>query len=181
MTNSTLGVVHLVFAFVAIAAGAGVLFMAKGTRWHRTVGHLYVTSMVGLNVSALAIYDLTGSFGPFHVFALVALLVVGIGMWTVLARRPRRRWIDAHARWMASSYMGLMAAFVAESATRFVMPRVEPHLDGPALWGAFWTAVAVASGATIAVGLWLIRTRMDAAVASTPAAMRREREELRAG
>lgn len=177
---SDVGTVHLVFAFVAMGAGAAVLFLPKGTRWHRTLGHLYVTAMLGLNVTALAIYRLTGSFGVFHVFAIVALVTLAFGITAVLIRRPRGRWIEAHAGWMAGSYLGLMAAFVAESSTRFVMPRVAEYLDGPRLWGVFWTLVAVASCATVAVGVWLIRTRMDAAIAGTPQDMRRERERLRA-
>ena len=55
--------VHMTFSLIAIGAGAVVLTNSKGTRWHRTFGHIYATSMVGLIVTAFSIYDLTGNFG----------------------------------------------------------------------------------------------------------------------
>lgn len=180
MTHGSLGDVHLIAAFVALAAGGWVFLIPKGTRWHRTLGHLYVTAMVVLNASALGIYRLTGSFGPFHVFALVALGTLAMAMGTVLLRRPRKKWIEAHAGWMAGSYMGLAAAFVAETSTRLLMPWVAGRYEGTAVWVVFWSAVAVTSLATIGAGVWLLRTRMEGAVAATPDAMRRERARLRA-
>ena len=176
---SPLGWIHLIFAFVAMGSGAVVLLRPKGTRWHRTWGHLFVTSMIGLNGTALAIYDLLGHFGPFHVFALISLGSVLVGMACVLFRWPKGSWIEHHAGWMAGAYMGLMAAFVAETSTRLIMPALAPYLEG-AGWAVFWSVVAVASLSTIGVGVWLIRTRMEEAVENTPAAMRREREELKA-
>ena len=62
--------VHMTFSL--IGAGAVVLTNSKGTRWHRTFGHVYATSMVGLIVTAFSIYNLTGNFGPFHVAAAVS-------------------------------------------------------------------------------------------------------------
>jgi hypothetical protein len=79
--------------------------------------------MIGLIVSALSIYDLTGNFGPFHVAAIVATITLFMGLASVLLRRPRKQWIEAHATWMSWSYIGLIAAFLAESLSRFVMPR----------------------------------------------------------
>lgn len=180
MNLSELGVVHLVFAFASMASGAAVLLLAKGTRWHRTVGHLYLMSMIGLNGTALGIYRLTGSVTPFHLFALVGLLTLLVGMASVLVRWPRGRWLETHGRWMAGSYNGLMAAFVAETSTRWLMPLVAPHVTTRGAWIVFWVAVALASAATIATGVWLTHRFMPGAVASTPAAMRRERERLRA-
>lgn len=175
-----LGRIHLISAFVALAAGGWVFLISKGTRWHRTLGHLYAAAMIVLNATALGIYQLTGRFGPFHVFAIIALVTLGIGMSTVLFRRPRGGWMEAHAGWMAGSYMGLMAAFVAETSTRVLMPILVERLEPAAAWTAFWAVVAVASTATIGGGIWLIRTRIDAAIANTPEAMRRERAALRA-
>jgi len=80
---------------------------------------------------------------------------------------------------MAWSYEGLLAAFVAESLTRFVLPAVAPTLDEGALWPAFWTLVGVGSAATMGAGAWWIAARLPATVAATPAAMRLEQEELR--
>lgn len=75
--------------------------------------------------------------------------------------------------------MGLMAAFVAESSTRFAMPLLAPRFSETGVWTLFWILVAVGSAIPIVVGVYLIRTRLAAAVASTPAVMRAERERLR--
>lgn len=61
---STVGFIHMIFGIVALVAGTAVLFLRKGTRWHRTLGHLYLTNMLASNISALFIYRLYGSFGP---------------------------------------------------------------------------------------------------------------------
>ena len=170
-----LGVVHTSFSFVAIGAGAVVLLIPKGTRWHRTFGHVYATALVSVVVTAFFLYNLTGSFGPFHVAAMVGAATLACGLFSVLARRPKKNWIDAHAIWMSWSYIGLIAAFAAESLTRFVMPLVAPFLEGQSLWGAFWTSVAVFSFAVVGFGARLVKTRLPEAIRNTPAAMRRER------
>lgn len=87
--------------------------------------------------------------------------------------------MTAHATWMAWSYVGLLAAFVAESLTRFLMPVAEEWLERSSLWPAFWTLVAVGSFLTMGAGWYFIRTRLARAIANTPAAIRAEREGLR--
>ena len=161
---TSIGSVHLVFSLLAIVFGAVTLLLPKGTRWHRTWGHGYVWCMLGLIVTALVTYDLTGGVTPFHLAAVVALVTVGAGLWVALARRPAGGWVEAHATWMAWSYVGLMAAFVAESLTRFVMPRMAGTLEEASLWGAFWALVAVGSLGAGAGGAWLIRRKLPAAV-----------------
>ena len=176
---SSYGMVHLITAFMAIAAGAVVLRPPKGTRWHRTFGHLYAMSMLGVITTSFAIYGLTGSPGPFHFAAVVAAVALGGGMITVLFRRPRKGWIEAHAIWMSWSYIGLMAAFAAESLTRFVMPRAASYLESSDLWTAFWIAVGVASFLVIGVGWWITKTILPGVIERTPHAMREERRSLR--
>ena len=177
---SEMGMIHLVTSFAAIVTGGWVMWIPKGTRWHRTIGHAYVWSMAGLLISALLIYDLTGSFGPFHFAAIVSSATLVLGMFMVLARRPKKNWIEQHAVVMSWSYVGLMSAFAAESLTRFVMPVLAPFFKGNGqAWAAFWTSVGVASFAVAGVGWYLIKTRLPAVVANTPAQMRREREQLR--
>ncbi|NNF26823.1 MAG: DUF2306 domain-containing protein [Gemmatimonadetes bacterium] len=175
---TTTGGFHLAFSLIAIAAGAVVLLLPKGTRWHRTWGHGYVWSMVGVIVTSMAMYDLTGRVTPFHFAALVATVTVAGGMWTVLRRRPRGAWIEAHATWMAWSYVGLTAALVAESLTRFVMPVAADRLTTGALWPAFWALVMFGTFGAVAVGARLIRTRLPASIQRAPGAIRRERQEL---
>ena len=160
----TLGVVHLVFSIIAIGVGAVVVMNAKGTRWHRTFGHIYATSMVGVIVTAFSIYDLTGKFGPFHVGASLSAVTLSAGLYFVLARRPKYNWIEWHAQWMSWSYIGLMAALTAESLTRFIMPRTAPWLEERELWSVFWSTVVVVSLVTFAVGWWLVRTKLPQAL-----------------
>lgn len=80
---------------------------------------------------------------------------------------------------MAWSYVGLMAAFVAESLTRFAMPAGVDVLDARQLWPVFWTVVAVGSLATVAVGGWIIRRTLPEAVRRTPEAIRAEQNAFR--
>ena len=160
----TLGVVHLVFSIIAIGVGAVVVMNAKGTRWHRTFGHIYATSMVGVIATAFSIYDLTGKFGPFHVAASLSAVTLSAGLYFVLARRPKYNWIEWHAQWMSWSYIGLMAALTAESLTRFIMPRTAPWLEERELWSVFWSTVVVVSLVTFAVGWWLVKTKLPQAL-----------------
>lgn len=177
---SPLGVLHTTFSFVAVATGAGVMLIPKGTRWHRTMGHLYATTMLGVIVTAFTLFGLLGGFSPFHFAAIVGLVTLAGGMYAVLARRPKKGWIEAHAIWMSWSYIGLLAAFAAESLTRFVMPRMAPYFEGNQLWGMFWTSVAVASLAVFVIGSYVVKTRLPAVIARTPQVIRRERRALEA-
>ncbi len=102
-----------------------------------------------------------------------------MGLVSVLLRRPRKQWIEAHATWMSWSYIGLIAAFLAESLSRFVMPRVADVLGQNGLWSAFWTSVGRTRVAACVVGAVLVAKRLPRAVASTPEAMRREPSALR--
>ena len=160
----TLGVVHLVSSIIAIGAGALVVMNAKGTRWHRTFGHIYATSMVGVIVTAFSIYDLTGNFGSFHVAASLSAVTLSAGLYFVLARRPKYNWIEWHAHWMSWSYIGLIAALIAESLTRFIMPRVALLLEEHELRNVFWSIVVVSALGTFAFGWWLVRTKLPQAL-----------------
>ncbi len=134
--------------------------------------------MLGVVVTSFSLYNLTGRLSPFHGAALISAITIAVGMWTVLRRRPRVNWIEAHATWMAWSYLGLCGAAVAESLTRVAMPVLQRQgvLDGR--WGLFWTLVAVGSASVFIVGGPMIRRKLPASVAKTPAAMRAEREAL---
>jgi uncharacterized membrane protein len=112
------GLVHAAFGMASVVLGLGVVLLRKGTLLHRRVGLLYAASMFLLNVTALAIYDLFGGFGPFHALALVSLATTGAGVAHAWLQRPRATWMEMHARWMSWSYAGVVAAFVAEIATR---------------------------------------------------------------
>ena len=152
---SPLGQLHLSASIVALVAGAIVLIRRKGNASHRRIGWLYVASMVLMNGTALMIYRLTRTFGPFHIAALVSLGSLTAGIIPAWRRLPKGQWLDRHYSFMAYSYLGLTAAAVAETATR--VPAIKAFGGGPT--PAFWIAVAVASFVVFAFGILLIQTR----------------------
>jgi uncharacterized membrane protein len=111
-----LGLVHLLTAVAALLFGAGVLFFRKGTRRHRRLGRCYLVSMLALNFTALLIYEVFDGFGVFHWLALFSLASVLGGYQAVWRKFPG--WKVPHAHFMVGSYVGLVAAAVAEVASR---------------------------------------------------------------
>jgi uncharacterized membrane protein len=156
----TVGQLHLATALIALAAGGWVVLRQKGTTAHRRVGWLYAASMLIMNVTALLIYRLTGTFGPFHVAALASLATLIAGIIPAWRRRPVGNWIEHHYYWMAYSYLGLIAAAVAETATR--VPAVQAVAGGPT--PMFWTIVVIATIAVFIIGARVIRRRFQPTV-----------------
>jgi uncharacterized membrane protein len=145
MFHSTIGLIHLLSALLAMAAGAVVFLNRKGGLLHKRIGYLYTMLMLVVNVTAFFIFRVTGSFGTFHWLALVSLTALLGGMGPVLARKRISGWIYWHYYFMSWSVVGLYAAFWAETFTRLLpMSR-------------FWPAVVVATAATMLVGSFLIR------------------------
>jgi uncharacterized membrane protein len=134
---------HIGTAVSALVFGLCVFFTHKGTRLHKQLGYAYSFNMLGLNISALFIYRLTGDFGPFHVSALASLLTLGAGFIPAFLRLPHGRWLELHYELMNWSYVGLVAAGVSEAVTRL-----------PA--APFWPAVAAGSAVVFIVGGMLI-------------------------
>jgi uncharacterized membrane protein len=126
-----IGRFHFAVAIVALLSGAVVLVRRKGTRSHRRAGWLYVVSMLALNTSALMLYQLTGSFTPFHAAALLSLVSVIGGVMAARRRRSFSGWAPAHYFWMSFSYVGLVAAAASETITR---------VDGIDFWGGVGVA-----------------------------------------
>lgn len=84
------GLAHFLTALLAIATGAVVVLRPKGTKFHRTVGRVYLAAMLAVNVSALAIYELFGGFGPFHAAAVINRGTAGDAGLARLTPRPGR-------------------------------------------------------------------------------------------
>ena len=153
-----LGQLHFATALVALMSGALVLFRTKGTAQHRRMGWIYAGSMLALNASALSLYRLTGTFGPFHVAALISLVTVAAGIMAAVQRkRGNRSWLLRHYFFMSYSYLGLVAAAIAETATRW--PALQAVAGGPT--PAFWTTVVIASLAVFIVGGIVVRRRAE--------------------
>jgi uncharacterized membrane protein len=134
--------------------GAAVIFIRKGTREHRWIGLSYVAMMLGLNGTALLNYELYGRFGPFHWMVLASLATVVAGFVPTLRKAPG--WIYRHAYFMAWSYIGLMAAAVAEVASR---------VPG---W-SFGPSVIISSVVVIVVGVWMMQKTIPHIISALPA------------
>jgi uncharacterized membrane protein len=145
MFHSTIGLVHLVAALLAMVAGAVVLLNTKAGTFHKRAGYVYVACMLVLNATAFQLFHLFGRFGPFHWLALVSLASLLGGMLPVLFRRYVSGWMYWHYYFMNWSVVGLYVAFWAETLTR-TLPM-----------GHFWGVVVAATGLTAAIGSFLIR------------------------
>lgn len=137
-----IGLMHLTTALLAIVIGLQIVLTQKGTPTHRWLGRLYVVMMFMVNVTAFLIYELFGTFGLFHWMALFSLATVVIGYLPARSRKPG--WRTQHAFFMAGSYVGLIAAFAAETLTRWVpLP--------------FFAGVGMVSFSIILTGVWMMR------------------------
>jgi uncharacterized membrane protein len=155
---STLGWVHTVFGTIALLAGTAVVLLRKGTRWHRTLGHIYLTSMIGLNTTSLFIYNLFGHFGPFHWLAASSLMTLIAGMIPVFTQRPKGLWLERHAIFINISFIGLVAATAAEITSRI-----------PGLEEDFGLVVGITSALVIGVGAVMMRRNLPQSIRRTPA------------
>lgn len=117
-----LGIVHLALAIACLALGGAVFFQRKGGSRHRLLGYLYSGGLLLANVSALTIYEDSSGLGPFHVLALISLATLTAGLVPAFSRRPKDSWLDLHATFMGWSYVGLVAAGVAQMTTTFAGP-----------------------------------------------------------
>jgi uncharacterized membrane protein len=145
-----IALVHIGSGLAALAFGAIVLLMTKGTRPHKALGYGYIVAMLVLNGTAFGIYRLFHGLGPFHVFALLSLVTLIAGFLPAFSRRPRDRWMYHHFRWMAGSYVGLVAATAAEIAVRL------PGIRSPGTGSLFFILVFVSSALVGVVGAFLI-------------------------
>lgn len=141
LQSHLLGLIHVLAALTAMILGAGVLLNRKGTRTHRLLGRGYLLSMLAMNGTALLNFELYGQFGPFHWMVLASLATLLGGF--LSARRRSAGWLIRHAYLMATSYVGLMAAAVAEVASR---------VPG---W-SFGASVTVSSAVVMVIGFWIM-------------------------
>lgn len=131
MIHDFTGLVHTTSAFAAMAVGAIIFLRPKRGTFHRSLGYIYCVSMAVVIGTSFAIYRLTGTFNALHGAAIAGCVSVGFGFAHALLRRPRGQWYVWHYYWMSWSFIGLLAAFVAELSTRVAMPiivaRSRPH------------------------------------------------------
>lgn len=153
--HSPVGALHLIAALTALPAGAVTVLAPKGGGLHRMLGIVYAFSMLLLCISALMLYNLTGHFGLFHVFAILALFYTLAGLASAVLRF--KGWLAWHVQWMTWSYLSLLAAALNEALIRLPL-----HLNTvPLIFG-----VGVGS-AILIVGVWIVlRPRLNRAIAA---------------
>lgn len=141
------GIIHVVLAIAALIIGAVVAFRPKGGRRHRILGYFYAIFLLLVNVSALSVYKESVGMGPFHILAVISLVTLISGFVPAFLRRPVSSWLNLHAYLMSWSYVGLVAAGVAQIVT------MSSGLPAP-------FAVALPSILIVIIGGALIHTRV---------------------
>lgn len=112
-----LGTIHVIFAIAALIIGAVVAFQPKGDSRHRLLGYFYAIFLFSVNISALLVYEEAVGIGPFHILAIVSLFTLVSGFIPAFLRRPASSWLELHAYFISWSYVGLVAAGVAQLVT----------------------------------------------------------------
>lgn len=137
--NTPLGWFHFLTALIAMLAGAYVLFKPKGTKRHKQVGYIYVSSLLLVCASAMGIYNLTGKFGIFHILAIIGFLTLVAGMIPMFLKNIKNKHKVFHLWFMYYSVLGLYAAFASELSVRIP--------EKP-----FYAMVGIASGGIFIIG-----------------------------
>lgn len=97
---------HLIAALLALGLGIANLVLIKGTLRHRTVGWIWITSMLFVTLSSFFIRELNdGEFSWIH----------GLTVWTLFCMLAaifsiRRSWIRVHAGFMFGTMIGVIVA-----------------------------------------------------------------------
>ena len=115
---NSLGWIHTLVAVATIVLGTVIVRETKGTRRHRMLGRAYVGCSVVVCATAFAIYNLDGSFGPFHWASVAQAGCLTAGLRPLVRRERDADWKTKHAFYMSWSYVGLLAALAGEITTR---------------------------------------------------------------
>lgn len=146
MFSSNIGLIHTLFAVIAIATGGLVVFFRKGTKKHKIFGYVFFSAMIIMNLTALFIQSIY-SFGPFHWMAIGSLVFVTGGVAAPVFFRKQENWLRIHYDLMLWSYVGLIAAMFSEIAVR--VPAVGTVIGGGVF---FWLLVIASSVGTFIIG-----------------------------
>lgn len=116
--HSFAGAIHFICSVAGLLSGIFILFRTKGTAFHRKVGYVFVTALVGVNLSALFIYDFNnGGVSVFHFLIPVSLFFLGFGIIPMLGKRKANA-INRHIIGMNGAVFGLWAAGATEYFVR---------------------------------------------------------------
>lgn len=145
LISGNIGLIHLIFAILALVFGTIVLVKTKGTKSHKKMGYYYFISMLGVNITAFMIYRLFGKFGMFHWMAIVSLLTLIAGIIPMFLRKPKS-YISLHFNFMYWSVMGLYAAFVSETLVRIPDVVIESGIPNSTFYNMTGVGVAITMG-----------------------------------
>jgi len=116
--HSLAGGFHFVCSVVGMLSGMFVLLKVKGTAIHRKTGYVFVAALIGVNLSALFIYDFNdGSISVFHFLIPISLFFLGFGIFPMIGKR-RPSAINRHIIGMNGAVIGLWAAGATEYFVR---------------------------------------------------------------
>lgn len=105
MTNAIL-IVHIFAGFLALAMAGTALGAAKGGRWHRRAGNLYVLSMLTVTLTTFALVAIRPNLFLL-VIGIFSFYLVFTGWRAAMLRDGRPRWPD-HLAGLAMATTGLL-------------------------------------------------------------------------
>jgi uncharacterized membrane protein len=99
--------IHLAAVLPALAIGLLQLTSRKGTRPHKVLGWLWVLAMALAALSSFWIIGPNngGKFSVIHLLSVIVLANLCLAIWFL-----RRGNVRAHAKFMAGTFIGLLAA-----------------------------------------------------------------------
>ncbi len=120
--HSAWGAAHTAAAVIALILGPVLFSRVKGDKPHRQFGYAYVAAMLVVCLAGLPMRGFMGVISPFHVLAIVSLVTVSAGLIGAVisanSQSGRPGMVHAHMKFMAWSYIGLVAAGSAQIGTR---------------------------------------------------------------
>ena len=117
--HSTAGAFHVIMAITGLLTGAYLLLTAKGTKLHKSIGYVFTSALLIVNVSALFIYDFNnGRPSVFHYLIIISLFCLLYGLYPMFKRPVIPNRIKRHFMGMAGAAIGLWAAGATEYFVR---------------------------------------------------------------
>lgn len=109
--------IHVASAMVALVVGIIIFLLPKGTGFHRLLGWTWVSAMIVLVATSIAmIFDLRTGINALHIFTVVTVVSLWSGLTGI-----RRGNVRQHAASMVGLYIGGM---IIAGATAFIPGRL---------------------------------------------------------
>jgi len=113
LSMSVVGVFHTLACVIALAVGAYLMVMRKGTPRHRQLGDIYVGVLLFASVSSLTIYT-RHAFTMAHWFGVIAIVLAAAGFALGRWHGKGQAWKYGHIFCMVASYYVLVGGGVNE-------------------------------------------------------------------